>query len=146
MKPLIMCMCVLSSVLLILLTSKYVVRSIFSELTDFEYKLSERILEDLETKKIHNDEDMVRSKKYEDHLLISCVVSKKCVITFSYNDSTKNFRWRRWGSVLSGLCTLDPPLNPHRHQREFFGASVWEGVGNFQIFKFSNFHFQISIF
>ena len=24
----------------------------------------------------------------------------------------ENFRWRRWGSLLPGPCTLDPPLSP----------------------------------
>ena len=31
-----------------------------------------------------------------------------------------NFRWRRWGSWLPGLCTLDPPLSPPSTPGEIF--------------------------
>ena len=51
---------VLLIVLVVLLVSRYVVKSVFSELSDFESKLRERISEDLETKKVDTDEDMVR--------------------------------------------------------------------------------------
>ena len=44
----------------------------------------------------------------------------------------KDFRWRRWGSSLPGLHTLDPPLSPNRHQRNLFEAHVWEGVKRFE--------------
>ena len=33
--------------------------------------------------------------------------------------SMAEFHWRRWGSSLLGLRTLDPPLSPHQHQRDF---------------------------
>lgn len=58
MKPHSISVCVICFVFIILLSSKYVLRGIFSELSDFEQKLSERILEDLETKKIDTEEDM----------------------------------------------------------------------------------------
>ena len=31
-----------------------------------------------------------------------------------------NFRWRRWGSSLPGLRTLDPPLSPPSTPAEMF--------------------------
>ena len=45
------------------------------------------------------------------------------------------FRWRRWGSSLPGLRTLDPLLSPHRHQRKFFGASFGTLVQLFNLSK-----------
>jgi hypothetical protein len=42
-----------------------------------------------------------------------------------------NFHLRRWGSLLPVLRTLDPPLNPHQHKRNFFGAHVSSGMLKF---------------
>jgi len=50
---------VLLIVIVVLLVSRYVVKSVFSELSDFESKLRERISEDFETKKVDTDEDML---------------------------------------------------------------------------------------
>ena len=34
--------------------------------------------------------------------------------------SILNFRWRRWGSLVPGLRTLDPPLSPSSTPAEIF--------------------------
>ena len=43
----------------LLLLSRFVAKAVFSELSDFESKLVERISEDLETKKVDTDADLV---------------------------------------------------------------------------------------
>jgi hypothetical protein len=54
----------------------------------------------------------------------------------------KKFRWRRFGSSLLCLHTLDPPLSPHQHQWIFFGAYVGGGGGGGWVKIFKNFGFQ----
>ena len=43
----------------------------------------------------------------------------------------QHFRWRRWGSSLPGLRTLDPPLSPPSTPAEFFRRTCLGGEGKF---------------
>ena len=49
------------------------------------------------------------------------------VKTLEFYDFDHNFRWRRWGSSLPGLCTLDPLLSPPSKPAEIFQRMCLRG-------------------
>ena len=53
-------------------------------------------------------------------------------------DKIIRFRWRRWGSSLSGLHTIDPPLSPPSTPAEMFWRTCLRGDSMRFLFKNKN--------
>ena len=59
-----------------------------------------------------------------------CWIFKSMIfIELSFDDCQRNFRSRRWGSSLTGLRTLDPPLGPPSTLAESFWRTCLRGGG-----------------
>ena len=53
--------------------------------------------------------------------VIAAVLMLLKFMTINTDDENRDdFRWRRWGSLLPGLRTLDPPRSPPSTQVAFF--------------------------
>ena len=53
--------------------------------------------------------------------------SELIVLVPNWSKFQRKFRWRRWGSSLPGLCTLDPPLSPPSKPAEIFRCTCLFG-------------------